>query len=338
MKIKKIAVHSLLKNSQDNYVELIETKSLLNIEEDSVKLIETLLNSYRADRIYYATFNEAEDRYFPKKYREYINSKRDADNFLEFSSKTMSNLVPIIRAKFLATGGYFIFTEYELNLSTFTAVFLIRDKEGIILKNVGEEFQIENIEYLDTANLAMACRINEKTLMEGESNYLSFTQQKQKTLSDYFTDWISVLTLESNTEYTKTLYKILGKIEAPVNQKTGLKFSTDEVRSMVFELAKNNPQKTINLRAISLSIYGDESTISNYVLDNDLHLDAEFSFDKRELRKFTQLYINRDGIKLKFSRGDAQVKVRPSVDNPAIVIIESLDFANALRSELDEND
>ena len=52
------------------------------------------------------------------------------------------------------------------------------------------------------------------------------------------------------------------------------------------------------------------------------------------MRKFIQLSVNRDGISLKFSRGDSGTKVRFSEENPNQIIIESTNFANALRAEI----
>ena len=55
---------------------------------------------------------------------------------------------------------------------------------------------------------------------------------------------------------------------------------------------------------------------------------------ERALKKFIQINVRRDGITLKFSRGDG-TKVRISEENPNLVIIESQSFANALRQQLE---
>ena len=247
----------------------------------------------------------------------------------------LGNLETIIRNKILSKGGYLVFTEYQVNGHDFVAIFLIRDTEGKLLRRTQNSFSIQRVEYLDTNHLAMACRINETKLDSGEQNYLSFTQHRQQEVSDYFIDWISVSQLESSTEYTKSLYEIINGLPTPVNPTTNTPYSIDEVRNMVYENARNNAQRNINLQVLSQQIYGNPETILNYAEENQISIDTEFRYNKRALRRFVQVSVHKDGINLKFSRGDVGIKIRPSEDDPNIVIIESPEFANALRAEID---
>ena len=102
---------------------------------------------------------------------------------------------------------------------------------------------------------------------------------------------------------------------------------------MVYENARNNTNRTINLRTLSEQIYGSPNTITDYVEENNLSLDTEFRYDRRALKRFIQISVRKDGISLKYSRGD-DTKVRLSQENPNQVIIESASFAEALRQQL----
>ena len=64
--------------------------------------------------------------------------------------------------------------------------------------------------------------------------------------------------------------------------------------------------------------------------------DTEFRFNKRQLKKFISVRVNRDGINLQFSRGALNDKVRFSNENEDIIIIESSAFATALRNEIND--
>src|SRR5690606_11589865 len=333
MNLNRLIVHELRKVSGSTETELILSNELIPIDYDSNELVEILLKSYQGDKILYAEFDNSPGKYFPEQFIEYSESEKEIVDFINFIINTTGNLETIIRAKVLAKGGYIVFAEYVANGINFTAIFLIRDTEGKILDRNQNGYRIQTIEYLDTRHLAMACRIDKNKIENNESNYLSFTRLKQQEVSDYFTDWISIVQLESSTDYTNQLYSIINALPLPYNGETNERFTIDEVRNMVFENARNNANQTIDLRLLSQQIYGNQDTIMNYVEENGISIDSEFRFDKRALRRFVQISVRRDGISLKFSRGEDN-KVHISEENPNVVIIESAIFANALRQQL----
>jgi nucleoid-associated protein len=336
MDLKKIIVHELRKDTGSNVTSLILSDTLIPINSNSNGLVDSLLSSYQGDRILYAEYDNSPGKYFPNLYDEYVATEREDVAYVEFTKSAVGNLETIIKPKTLARGGYIVFTEYENNNSDFIGIFLIRDTEGKLLRRRTNTFEIQNISYLDTQHLAMACRINETKYRIPETNYLSFTRLRQKEVSDYFTDWISIKQLESSTEYTKALYDIINALPLPRNLETDEEYSIDEVRNMVFETANANSNKTINLKHLGEQIYGDESIITNYIEENDLSIDTEFRFDKRALKKFIQISVRKDGISLRFSRGDSETKIKLSEENPNQVIIESASFATALREQIEQ--
>jgi nucleoid-associated protein len=336
MALNKLIVHELIKESGIVDTTTITSNELIPVNDESDGLVDSLLKSYQGDKILYAEFDQSPGRYFPERFDKYRKSTRTDQEFITFTIDVLGNLVPIIQAKILAKGGYLVFAEYEHSSINFVVIFLIRDTEGKLLRRVPNSFEIKTVEYLDTSHLAMACRINENKLALKESNYISFTRHRQQDVSDYFTDWINVQRLESSTEFTKALYKLINEITPPTNSETNKQYSIDEVRNMVYEIASNNAQHNINIHSLSEQIYGDPNTISSFADKNQISIDTEFRYDKNALRKFIQLNINKDGINLKFSRGDSGTKVRISEEDPNIILIESQKFANALRAELDK--
>lgn len=338
MKISKLIVHEIKKESKNVNVQRITSNELIPVDDDSEQLVSALLKSYSGDKILYADFNSDPERVFPAKFRTYRTSERSDNEFIKFTTEAIANLEQFIRTKFLARGGYLVFAEYVSDHIPYLTIFLIRDTEGKLLQRSKNTFKIKTVEYLDTNHLAMACRINETKIDAKESNYLSFTRHRQQDVSDYFTDWISVEQLESSTEFTKALYTIINAVPCPTNAETNQPFEIDEVRHMVYENAKSNARKNINIHSISEQIFGDPTTISSYAERNGISIDTEFRYDEHVLKKFVQLKVNRDGVSLKFSRDDSGTKVRISEENPNIVLIESKKFADALRDELNYNE
>jgi nucleoid-associated protein len=334
MKLNKIIIHELKKESESKKVDLILSEELIPTSEESTALVTALSDSFKSDRILYAIFDDSEGKYFPEKFTEYRTSTRTTEGFISFTRQVIGNLVGLIKPVHFATGGYFVFTEYTDNGYNFIGVFLIRDVEGKILKKTLNSYSIQTIEYVDTKNLAMACRINENRIDGNEINYLSFTQLRQKEVSEYFKNWISIQQLESSIDYTKSLYNIITHIEPPINPETQTAFEIEEFRNRVYSFASNSLTDTINVRDLSQYLYQDDDKIAKFADENNISIDTEFRFNKIQLKKFIKLEVNRDGINLKFSRGVLNEKVRLSDDNPQLVIIESQNFADALRKEI----
>ena len=335
MELRKVVIHEIQKERGVNETNLILSDEQIQITENVEALILALLSSYKGDKILYAVFDSSEGNYFPERFTEYKNSVRNNEDFIEFTQSALRNLNTLIRAKTLASGGYFIFAEYSLNTTNFFSIFLVRDTEGKILRRTEHSYQIETIEYLDTRNLAMACRINENRIDSDEENYLSFTQVKQAEISDYFLDWISIRQLESSTEYTKSLYQIVNQIPPPIDPDTNQEYPIEEHRNIVYNFISSNPNKVVNLRDLGEHFYHNPDIYINYAEENDISIDTEFRYNNRQLKRFIKIEINRDGINLKISRGALNNKVSISEEDQNVVLIRSERFADAFRQELD---
>jgi nucleoid-associated protein len=338
MNIQRIIVHEVQKEPNRRDTEIVLSDQLIPITPESRRLVETLTKSYNSDKIIYAIFNLDVSSYFPHRYDQYLELETSSDSdFIELTREQITAIRTLISLKNFAKGGYFLFTEYESNGIQFYGIFMLRDTAGNTLKRVGNTFEVDSVEYLDTNHLAMAFRLNIPNYNSEIGNYISFTKRNQPDVSDYFTDWVCATKLESSTEFTERLYDIINRIPLPTNPRTSQEYSIEEVRNMVYEHARSNGQKNINLINLSDHIYGDESIIQNYATANGIEIDTEFRFDRNALRKFIQLSINVDGIRLNFSRNDLGTKVRRSEDNPNAIIIESELFVKKFQIESESN-
>ncbi|RYC51831.1 nucleoid-associated protein [Flagellimonas olearia] len=337
MELNKIIIHELKKESGTNETELIRSEELVEVDENSIGLVTALNGSYNSDKILYAVFDKSEGKYFPEKFQEYKDSECSNDDFISFTRNIIGNLESLIQPVTLATGGYFVFAEYVSNDNNFLGIFIIRDTEGKTLSKTENSFSIDSIEYVDTSNLAMACRINNDKYEIDQGNYLSLTQLRQQDISEYFKNWISIEQIETSSEFTKQLYDIISQIERPIDPETETEYNIEDFRNRVYSYASSSPNRTINIRDMSQHFYGDRNIISDYALENGITIDTEFRYHRRQLKRFIKLEVNRDGINFKISRGAFDDKVRFSAEDESLVIIESTIFANALRNEINNS-
>lgn len=330
-------IHEIQKQSGaiDNVI-LTLSDIVIDQNENSENLIQLLRNSFNNDdRLSYAKFNEAPDRYFPARFREYYTSDLSDQQFIQFSIDATNNLETIIKRIVGAKGGYLVFTEYDAVGFDFTSIFLVRDAEGIIFNRTAHTYSIEKIDYLNTDKLAMACRINHNKYNAATEKFLTFTKHRQQTVSDYFYDWIASDQTENSAEYTRALLQIVNNIDLPANRETGEVLSLNEFRDRVSDFIRIR-DGVVSLVDLSNHFYDEPNKIISYARDNNYTIDSTFKTHSKEMRKFRNININRDGINLKAARGDMGVKIRLG-DDPNIVIIESEQFANAVRSEINGN-
>ncbi|MCX6246087.1 MAG: nucleoid-associated protein [Bacteroidetes bacterium] len=333
--LKKLAIHEIIRKSSTTEAKPICSEELMPVDDPYLSFIDSLVNTYKNDSILYAIFDPGSVGKFPDDFELYRNSLRSQEDFLNFSIKATHKLVPLISQKNLAKGGYYIYAEYQNDGVDNITIFLLRDIEGKTLKRTPKAFKIATIEYLDTNNLTMACRIDEKRYEQKESNYLSFTMFKQQDVSDYFKEWISIQEKETSTAYTKTLLDVINQIDPPVDSDTKQRLSTDELRTKVYNLVSSNTARVVNLHVLSEQLYKNPGKISEFAEKNKFTIDTEFRYDPKSLKSFIRLEVNADGINMKFSRGDWEKgKVRISEDDPNLVIIKSKIFADALRNEI----
>jgi nucleoid-associated protein len=334
--INKVVIHELQKEARVNEAFTFLSNNVLEISGNVELLLTRLDESYAKDVINYGVFDSSDGRVFPAQFATYIRGERTDSDFLTFSKTTLNNLRDQMRNVNLAKGGFFIFAQYMSQGITYTGIYLIRDTEGVLFKRVDEthSFEVNRVKYMNTEKLAMGCRVNHNKFIAADGNYLSLIKNRQTDISEYFYNWISVLQPESSTEFTNTLYSIVNGIDLPVNSESGQPYSIDDFRRLVVDYVRSRPAKDVNLLEMGAHFYGDNQKIVNYAVANNLTIDHEFRVDTRVLRKFMSIAVNADGINLKFTRGELDRKVRLSIDNPNLVLIDSPRFANALRQEI----
>ncbi|RZK25468.1 MAG: hypothetical protein EOO43_05460 [Flavobacterium sp.] len=335
MNVKKAIIHEIIKEQKSKISSSFLSNKLLPEEQKTDRLALLLNNSFSKDDVVYGIFKRLNNEFFYNLNLYLKDLSQEA--FIAFTQNITGELEASIKDEFLSKGGFLVFTEYEVNRVNFFGIYLIRDVEGMLFhKNVGQHsFAVNVAKYMDTNKLAMGCRVNIDKLDNQDSNHLSLIKSGQTDIAAYFYDWIGVDKPETNKAYTEKLFKIISDIELPNKPDSGDSFSLTEIRELAFNSIKSSAGKVVNLRQLSFQLYGDESTIPNYVNSNDLEIDSEFKYDSRALNKFKRIEANRDGIRLAFSRGDVNSRIKLSDDDPEVITIRSQKLADAIKEQIE---
>jgi nucleoid-associated protein len=338
MELRKLVIHEVRKGQNSNVVDLILSEQDIPINPQSTELVSALVNAYKRDKAKNGRFDNNNAQFFASRFYQYNESNKINEDFISFSTITSEYLRQILLNVYPAKGGYLVFAEYLIGNFEYISVFLVRDTEGKTFERENNTFVIRSIEYLDTNNLAMAARIN-LNLLNSEDNYISFTSHKQDEVSNYFINWVGVSTVNTNKELTDKFNGIINNLPRPIDPESGIELELYEVKSKIFEVVKANQKKEINIEHIGDIIYGNPDIIKNYIEDHQIALDTVFRYDSRSLKKFVQIHVNRDGINIKFSRGDVGIgkKIWVSEQDENMIIINSNAFASELRNQIEDN-
>ncbi len=338
MNVERIVVHLLNKSENEQRASVDISQDLLDVSELSINLVQRLDASYKRAPITYAYFDNVAQNIFPSEFMSYIQNQSEA-SFLTFSQNVMLNLRDKVESISPAKGGFLVFSQYEIDNRNYIGVYLIRDTVGMLFrKDRGRSaFIINPTEHLDLDKLAMACKIDIDTYESNGGKYLSFMKRKMNDISEYFVNWVSVSDRESNKILTQNLFTLVNLVSLPRDE-NNREISREAFRSEVYRYVDSLPTKIVNINELSEHFYSDETYLANFAETNGISINTEFKPVAAEMKRFVQIDLASDGIHVQFSRKELNTKVRFDRQNRNIVIIESEQFATALRREIDRND
>ena len=334
MNLTRAIIHEILKQPKVIGANSFLSESLLQVNQNTIRLAQNLNNTFSKDDNSYGNFRVSDNLF----YDDFLlhQSSLNDESFLDFTRNAISQLTDSIRNILFAKGGFFVFCEYDFNTIRFIGVYLVRDVEGVLFNkdDVNRTFQINQVRYLDTNKLAMGARINIEKLTNNDHNHVTLIRNGLADISEYFVDWIGISQPESNVDFTNKLFQIVSSIERPINPETGQQYDLNEFREVTYNLIKSSPNRVVNLRDLSNSFFGDDNRLIDYAESNGYELDHEFRYDGRALNKFKRINANRDGIRLSFARGDLNQKVSLSEQDDELVTIRSKSLADSIRQQI----
>ncbi|MEL7118089.1 MAG: nucleoid-associated protein [Bacteroidota bacterium] len=326
--LRQIAIHELIKDSEQAEANLFLSQQLSPTDEMSSQLVEKLNDIFdqKSDTLQ-GVFSTPEDALFPGYYHDLVEEDFSSEAFLSFSRESMQALQLSLQGVVGAKGGYLVYCDYESFDLRFLGVFLIRDTEGIVFKrkNTAEGFDIENTIYLNTDKLAMAGRINTTKFIGGNDRCLELIKhtKSQKTISEYFINWIGLDQPESSKQLTTTFLQAVDELPLPVKPEQNSNMSAEEFKEEVINFAMTRPHKIINLQEFDNQFYEGTPTAQNFMNDNEVPLEQEFRFDQNTLKRYYQVKAGAQGMYLSFNKNDLQAG-RVIIEDDQIIIKNDL--------------
>lgn len=336
MQVYHIVVHELRKEQHVTGAELIASDTVMPLDDVTIALVTELNKRFQSHNSVNAVFGDQE-KPFPSGFNSYSQNRNEVV-FLDFSRSASDDLRARIHSSAPAKGGYLVFADYEEH-GHFIAVFLIRNKAGMLFVRRDNRYILDaGIEHIDFENLAMACRINCDiyNTPTNQERYLRFTKKDSEDLSAYFRDWITMNDTESMKANTKNLYQTLKALPRPVDEE-GNEIPEDEfMRKAVHHIKENN--KEVNLRRLSLYLYGNENTIHDYASEHGVVLDSDFRADTLLLNRYLHVKVKADRFELKFPREYFNDKVTIHPENQSIITIQSQELADKIKQLIQNNE
>lgn len=331
VKINNYIIHLINKERQgEATIDL--SKNILKHDQFSERLIVQLHKSIgESPSLKNTKFKEETKNIFSSRLDHYFD-KETSDNFYDFTLSINQLFETISKIPF-ATGGYYLFADYELNKKRYITVSLLRKKNGLNIIKENGEFKLLDSENLSIDKIAMAFRLNFNLYSNSETeaeknNYLTLiTTQQDGEVSDYFKDWVNSGDLIKNTQNTTNLLNLLKRIELPKNEKgEDIYHNRYDFQNAIYDYAKSQRSKLLNVYDISRHFYGEnnKNKIIDFAKESEIIIDPEFKKDARIWRRLITVKAKVDGIELNVSHdkfNDDDVKV---LDDQIIIYSKKL--------------
>lgn len=333
VKLNRFVIHEIIKEAKSTEVKLIKSEKL-GYHDDSANLLITEVHKSFKDNsaLKHCHFEDRNDKIFKSDFEKYYHSSTD-ENFYKFSVNSILELSTALQKESLATGGYYVFVDYEFENKRFVSVMLLRKKDGLNLQMKNQTFTLLKTENLNIEKIAMGFRLNYSIYVtEGDQrNYIALITHQQDTISNYFKEWVAASGIIKNSDNTIALVKILNTIPLPIDE-NGLEFSRENFKQITYNLVNGSPNKIANLSAISMHFYGEnnQTKLFDYAHENNIIIDNEFTRDSSKLRALVMIRAKVDGIELNVDYAKMTNKAVKVVDDK--IIITSIDLAEQLKN------
>jgi nucleoid-associated protein len=332
MLVKRLVIHQLEKESGVRDIkEYHSSKSLIPVHEGVNNMCALIHSSFEKDKTRYCKFQiQNINNTVMKNINAYMTNSSD-DIFLEYSHASLDILASTIKKETFATGGYYVFSDYEVNGTRYLSIIIARKKEGFDFKwlDTQQMFDFLNGENVNTDKLAMGFRLNwplYDTNQTQERNYIALLTNQGDKFSQYFTEWVNATDIVNAKIQSDILVNAIKNIKIDTGE--------DEVEferrayATISSYKKSNKGK-VNINNISEALYGDDQKIRTYIETQlQKEIDSEIHIDNSSLKKLVQIEASVKGINLTFDSTKFGNEVRIE-DN--VLIIENNDLINQIR-------
>lgn len=321
LEINDAVIHEVLKK-ENTLTDINLSKEQLNSSDENINSLMDKLDNIFQNRI-------------PKRaklsddspFKDFIDGKEV--NLLTKSGELIKVLKTQLTNLPQSKGGYFLFVKYK-SINNFLAVFILRNTKGFISENKSNNFVLNQVTHLDINKLAMGMRINLDIYNNSEDEdrkkrYVSLIRGNTD-ISKYFDNWIKINDARMESVDATSLMQIANRISLP----DGIS-DREELKRKIGEFASNSSNNIVNLTSLSLSVFGNETCLSEYCNTHEIDIDDEFKISTANIKKFYNIIVNTDGIKLSFSRDKINDSILIHEDK---VIIDSNSLVQEISSQI----
>lgn len=324
IKIKFAVIHELVKiQHKPIQPSIIRTAPLDPTNETVSKVVGEVTNVYgrKQNSAHYGIFSTGKDRGgFPDSFEQYASIQAPtAQNFMTISRAVMENLFEKAENITPASGGYLLFSDYELLNNRFFMIAMIKGREGFRLSATLEP---EELLELDLTKLNQAARINLNKYKsykvaapadKQEINYLSFVSpSSSQSAAGYFVTALGCSKGTASALATKTLIKESSVFFEKTPELTEFKSKFRE--DLIEYLNKKKPGDSIRLSEVeqlarkyipSKEQEQADKIAENFLeyLNGDEHsIPVEFPISHATVQKFTHISYKDENLQIKFEK------------------------------------
>ncbi len=221
MKLNRIIIHELIKEAGTTEASFKPSTSLLTVNDGLASMIQEVHESFEKLINSYHKFKPNSERkaVFINAHK-YSDGDETDDRFYNWSKTSMRELEGEIKSVPFATGGYYVFSDYEINGVRFLSIVIVRNKEAFNIKwdPTTEMYNVDSTENINIDQMAMGFRLNVNLYKVAASrNYIALINKKGDGASQYFKDWVCVDEGTGPKQNTNNFIDIIKKIGLPEN-------------------------------------------------------------------------------------------------------------------------
>jgi len=332
MKAKRTIIHGIRKEKNVNEGHLQTSKAHLAENAATNLLGEKLNKTFQRDKKVIRSEFESGPLAFQKGVATMKGASSDKA-FVKWSLESMKRLKDLISSAPLATGGYLVFMEFEMDSIDFVGVYFVRDSQMVSFHLKDNTYQIDLETVVDTSQLAMAARINLNRHRNGEDRYLEFTFSGP-VKSDYFAKWVEVSLQEKSAEDSEALVKLLDLLpELPIDPETGAAYEGDKFRKHVLSHI-NSVGGTVRLNEVSKAYWDDEDYLADFARKENIPISHEFQAVDNIIKQLQKYKMKSRSLELAFAKSDLDSGRVLQGEQPDHVIIKDSKIRGALNELL----
>ncbi|MBK8583309.1 MAG: nucleoid-associated protein [Flavobacteriales bacterium] len=246
----------------------------------------------------------------------------------------MKRLKDLISSEPLATGGFLVFMEFEMDSIDFVGVYFVRDSQVVSFHMEDDTFQIDVERGIDTSELAMAARISLKRRGAGNDRYHEFTFSGPKK-SDYFAKWVEVSLLDKSKESSEALERLMTIYLNCLSIQNRAEYVGDKFRKQVLGFI-NSVGGTVRLNEVSAAYWDNEDYLAEFAQQSDIQISHEFQAVDNIIKQLQKYKVKSKSLELAFAKSDLDNGRVMRGDQPDQVIIKDSKIRGALNELLGE--